>query len=57
MMHRTEYTVTRKGIIIGGAYTRPAPTPGQGMEAVQSALLGTPKPAPWWVRLIKGAKR
>ena len=56
-MHRTEYTVTRTGIVIGGAYTRPAPQAGHGMEAVQRALLTAPKPAPWWARIIRKAKR
>lgn len=35
--------VTRTGLVIGGAYTPPAPPPGHGMSAVQRALL-TPIP-------------
>lgn len=35
--------VTRTGLVIGGAYTPPPPSPGHGMTAVQRALL-TPIP-------------
>ncbi len=31
--------VTKTGLVIGSAYTPPAPPPGHGMSAVQRALL------------------
>lgn len=44
LAHRAQSMhVTRTGLVIGGAYTPPPPSPGHGMTAVQRALL-TPLP-------------
>lgn len=40
MIGRSEYTKTRTGIVIGGAWVEPSPAPGSDAELVQSALLG-----------------
>lgn len=37
------FKVTKKGIIIGSAYTPPPALPGSHAEAIQAALLTTPR--------------
>lgn len=46
-------TVTRTGLVIGGAWVRPMPIPSPDAERLQAALLErrTSRPRPWYMRL------